>query len=206
MVSGVERRRARQRRARKRHKSTSNDGEKYVSAAQTTSGTTSSPSSAASASVQSAQSTHAGPPSRRPALEKRKLVANDIKTIVNRLRSDDIDDVLSLSRRRELQGVAAALEEQADDYVSYGRQYSYGVFESLNDVIGGLIGVLKDKNDEARAAEPSPQTVVAPVCATPEPMRVTELPDRIAATMAQLEKGLAAAAAEVGSLIESLKP
>ena len=113
MVSGPERR-AQKRRARKRRKSSSNDGEKYVSAAQTTSGTTSSSQSNTSASAVSAQSAHAGPPSRRPALEKRKLVANDIKTVVNRLRSDDIDDVLSLARRRELQGVAAALEEQAD--------------------------------------------------------------------------------------------
>ena len=98
---------------------------------------------------------------------------------------------------------AEQLDEHTRAYVQYGRRHADKVFESLSGVVAGLVGVLSDHNNEAKAA--APQKDVAPVRAAPEPVRAIELSD-IASTMARLEKGLAAAAAEVGSLIESLKP
>ena len=127
MVSGPERRRAHKRRDRKRRKQSASEEGNYSSAAQTTSGTTSSPQSTTSASVQSAQSAHAGPPSRRPAEAKRKLVANDIQGIITTLKSDDVDDILSLSRRRELSDAAEQLDKHTRDYVQYGRRHAHVV-------------------------------------------------------------------------------
>ncbi len=134
-------------------------------------------------------------------MAKRKIVANDIQGILKTLQSDEVDDILSLSRRRELTIAAEQLDEHTRAYVQYGRRHADKVFESLSGVVAGLVGVLSDHNNEAKAA--APQKDVAPASAAPE--STPTLPD-IASTMARLEKGLAAAAAEVGSLIESLKP
>ena len=100
--------------------------------------------------------------------------------------------------------MATALEEHSHNYVNYGRRCSYEVFESLNEVVAGLIGVLKDKNDEVKAAEPSPQPV-APASAAPEQVRPNDFPGQIAATLARLEERLTTTASEIGALIESAK-
>ena len=193
MVSGVERRRARQRRARKRHKSTSNDGEKYVSAAQTTSGTTSSPSSVASASVQSASDVHTGPPSRRPAEAKRKIIQHDVKNLIATLKSDAVDDSLTLSRRKELDAVAKQLEVNMHDYVHEGRRHTYAVFSSFNDLIAGAIGAVRDQLEGNATIESPPPA--------PEPVGPAPGLSDVASTMARLEQRLHAMAAEVADLI-----
>ena len=130
-------------------------------------------------------------------MAKRQLVAKDIKGILKVLQSDDIDDILSLSRRRELSNAAEQLDAHTRDYVQYGRRHTDAVFESLNEVVGGLIGVLKDKNDEAKVVEPSQQPV-APASAAPVS---TPGLSGIAATMARLEQRLNKTAAEVADLI-----
>ena len=134
-------------------------------------------------------------------MAKRKLVANDIKGILKVLRSDDVDDILSLSRRRELSNAAEQLDAHTRDYVQYGRRHTDAVFESLNEVVGGLIGVLKDKNDEAKAAEPSQQPVAS---ASAAPVTTPVFSD-IASTMARLEARLNTMAAEVGGLISHVE-
>ena len=142
----------------------------------------------------------AGPPSRRPAEARRKLVADDIQGVIKTLRSDEIDDIVSLSRRRELSNAADQLDAHTRNYVTHGRRHADTVFESLNDVIGGLVGVLKDMNDEAKAAE-SPQPI-APMCVAP--VSTSGLSD-VAATMARLEQRLNKTAAEVADLIRHVE-
>ena len=130
-------------------------------------------------------------------MAKRKLVAKDIKGILKVLQSDDIDDIVSLSRRRELSNAAEQLDAHTRDYVQYGRRHTDAVFESLNEVVGGLIGVLQDMNDEAKVVEPSQQPF-ASVCAAP--MSTPGLPD-VASAMLRLEQRLNKTAAEVADLI-----
>ena len=202
MVSGVERRRAQKHRDRKRRRkeASSNESEHYISTAHTTSNTSSAPPSTASASSQSAQSAHGEAKSRRPALEKRILVQKDIQGIITTLKSDDVDDILSLSRRRELTSAAEQLDEHTRAYVQYGRRHADKVFESLSGVVAGLVGVLSDHNNEAKAA--APQKDVAPASAAPE--STPTLPD-IASTMARLEARLNTMAAEVAGLIHHIE-
>ena len=119
-------------------------------------------------------------------MAKRQLVAKDVKSIITTLKSDDVDDTLSLARRRELSDAAEQLEAHTRDYVQHGRRYADAVFESLNDVVGGLIMVLKDRNDEAKAAEPSQQPVAS---ASAAPVTTPVFSD-IASTMARLEARL----------------
>jgi hypothetical protein len=133
-------------------------------------------------------------------MAKRKIVANDIQSIITTLKSDDVDDILSLSRRRELANAAEQLDEHTRAYVQYGRRHADAVFESLNEVVGGLVGVLKDMNDEAKAAE-SPQPV-APASAAPV---TTPVFSDVAATMARLEQRLHAMAKEVAGLISHVE-
>ena len=192
MGSGVERRRARQRRVRKRRKSSSNEGEKYVSAAHTSSGTTSSPSSA-SASVQSASDVRAGPPSRRPAEAKRKIIQHDVKNLIATLKSDAVDDSLTLSRRKELDAVAKQLEVNMHDYVHEGRRHTYAVFSSFNDLIAGAIGAVRDQLEGNATIESPPPA--------PEPVGPAPGLSDVASTMARLEQRLHAMAAEVADLI-----
>ena len=137
-------------------------------------------------------------------MAKRKLVSNDIQGILKTLQSDEVDDILSLSRRRELTNAAEQLDQHTRDYVQYGRRHTDAVFESLNEVVGGLVGVLKDMNDETKAVKPSPQPV-APVSAAPEQVRPNDFPGQIAATLARLEERLTTTASEIGALIESAK-
>ena len=134
-------------------------------------------------------------------MTKRKIVANDIQGIITTLKGDEIDDILALSRRRELTHAAEQLDEHTRDYVQYGRRYADAVFESLNEVVGGLIGVLKDKNDEAKAAEPSQQPVAS---ASAAPVTTPVFSD-IASTMARLEARLNTMAAEVAGLIHHME-
>ena len=66
-------------------------------------------------------------------MAKRQLVATDIKGILKVLQSDDIDDILSLSRRRELSNAAEQLDEHTRAYVQYGRRYAA---QSTEDACG----------------------------------------------------------------------
>ena len=45
----------------------------------------------------------------------------------HRLKSDDVDDILSLSRRRELSDAAEQLDKHTRDYVQYGRRHAHVV-------------------------------------------------------------------------------
>ena len=129
-------------------------------------------------------------------MAKRKLVSNDIQGILKTLQSDEVDDILSLSRRRELTNAAEQLDQHTRDYVQYGRRHTDAVFESLSDVVAGLVGVLSDHNNEAKAA--APQKDVAPASVAPE---TTPVFSDLASTMARLEQRLHAMAAEVADLI-----
>ena len=136
-------------------------------------------------------------------MAKRQLVATDIKGIITTLKSDDVDDILSLSRRRELTNAAEQLDEHTRDYVQYGRRHADKVFESLTGVVAGLVGVLSDHNNEAKAA--APQKDVAPASAAPEQVRPNDFSGQIAATLARLEERLTTTASEIGALIESAR-
>ena len=136
-------------------------------------------------------------------MAKRKIVANDIQGILKTLQSDEVDDILSLSRRRELTSAAEQLDEHTRAYVQYGRRHADKVFKSLSGVVAGLVGVLSDRDNEAKAA--APQKDVAPASAAPEQVRPNEFPGQIAETLARLEERLTATASEIGALIESAK-
>ena len=197
MLSGPERRRAQKRRTRKRRKQSASEEGDYVSAAHTTSGTTSSPSSTASASAQSAQSAHTGPPSRRPAEAKRKIIHHDVKNLITTLKSDAVDDSLTLSRRKELDAVAKQLDAHMTNYVRDGRRHTHAVFLSFSDLIAGAIGAVKDQL-EANATIESPPPAPEPVSPAPA------LPD-VASAMLRLEQRLNKTAAEVADLIRHVE-
>ena len=133
-------------------------------------------------------------------MAKRQLVATDIKGILKVLQSDDVDDILSLSRRRELTNAAEQLDEHTRDYVQYGRRHADKVFESLSGVVAGLVGVLSDHDNEAKAA--APQKDVAPASAAPV---TTPVFSDVAATMARLEARLNTMATEVAGLIRHVE-
>ena len=133
-------------------------------------------------------------------MAKRKIVANDIQSIITTLKSDDVDDILSLTRRRELTNAAEQLDEHTRDYVQYGRRHADKVFESLSGVVAGLVGVLSDHDNEAKAA--APQKDVAPASAAPV---TTPVFSDVAATMARLEQRLNAMATEVAGLIRHVE-
>ena len=133
-------------------------------------------------------------------MARRKLVANDIQGILNTLQSEEVDDILSLTRRRELTNAAEQLDEHTREYVQYGRRHADKVFASLSGVVAGLVGVLSDHNNEAKAA--APQKDVAPASAAP--VTTPALPD-IASTMARLEQRLNTMATEVAGLIRHVE-
>ena len=133
-------------------------------------------------------------------MAKRKIVANDIQSIITTLKSDDVDDILSLTRRRELTNAAEQLDEHTRDYVQYGRRHADKVFESLSGVVAGLVGVLSDHDNEAKAA--APQKDVAPASAAPV---TTPVFSDVAATMARLEARLNTMATEVAGLIRHVE-
>ncbi len=70
--------------------------------------------------------------------------------------------------------------------------------------MAGLIGVLSDHSNAAKAVEPSPQPVAKQVRAAQESVRGIELSD-VAAAMARLEQRLNATAAEVADLIRHME-
>ena len=131
-------------------------------------------------------------------MAKRVIIQKDIKMLVNRIRDDDFDDALSLSRRRELQGVAAALEDCAHNYAQHGKQHTYAMFGALTDAIAGIIGAIRDH--AASGCEAKPPPVVEP----PRAMHASMLPD-VAATMTRLETRLNKTAADVADLIRHVQ-